>query len=109
MTSHTAERPHVTQLGDAAEQCLDDQHLSNDARALLRGLLYVGATIESATDRLTVDLDGVAAAVDGRLQDITAAIDPSFVAPPRVPWRYRLAALLRPASAGWHETAGGER
>jgi hypothetical protein len=108
MTSHTAEWPHVTQLGDQAARCLDDQHLSDDARALLRGLLYVGAAIEAATDRRAEDADTITAALDARIQDVIEAVDPPYVLT-RAPLRWRLAALFRPASAGWREPDGGAR
>jgi hypothetical protein len=100
-------RPSAAQsYADAAERHLESHYVTDDTRAITYALLSVGATIEAATDRLTVDLDALAAALDGRLQDITAGVDPSFAVPPRVPWRYRLVALLRPPGPGWHDGGG---
>jgi hypothetical protein len=94
---------------DAAERHLEPHHVTDDTRAITHALLYVGAAIEAATQHRTDDADTLGAMLEDRLTSIADSINPAFIVPPRVPWRARLAALLRPTPAGWHEIDGGDQ
>jgi hypothetical protein len=78
---------------EAAEKCCDQYSgTSVDARAITHALLYLGAVIEGAAERLSGDVDATATMLDDRLTSIEAVIDPAFVLPPRL-WRRILSRL----------------
>jgi hypothetical protein len=93
----TAPRPGAWSLGAehaaAAEDCCaHGSGLSLDAWAITHALLYVGAVIEGATERLAEDIDTVVAMLDDRLTSIEATIDPAIVLRPPL-WRRALTRL----------------
>jgi hypothetical protein len=73
---------------EAAESyCEHHSGTSLDARAITHALLYLGAVIEGAAERLSDDVDTAAAMVDDRLTSIEAVIDPAVVVTP-LWWRH---------------------
>jgi hypothetical protein len=86
----------------AAEHCgAHGSGTSPDARAITHALLYVGAVIEGATERLAEDIDAVVAMLDDRLTSIEATIDVPGAPVPL--WRRMLARLRRSdqSSGAW--------
>src|SRR5262249_53453368 len=86
--------PLAAEHAAAAENCCaHGSGLSLDAWAITHALLYVGAVVEGATERLAEDIDTVAAMLDDRLTSIEATIDGATA--PVAMWRRVLAHLRR--------------